>query len=436
MREMKFSGIEWIGNIPEDWSVRKIKQLFTVISGATPKSANSEYWDGDIVWITPADYKTDDIYVSCGHKNITKAGLESCATRLVPVNSIIFSKRAPVGAIAINTQELCTNQGCMSCIPNENTNVKFYFYIMSICQKEFEELSSGTTFKELSTEVFGDFKLPYVVQYVQDKIVKYLDKKCSEIDDVIKGKEEENQLLEEYRKSIIYEAVTKGLNPNVEMKDSGIEWIGNIPEDWGIIRLNNVFLMHSGGIWGDEEGKADVDIKCVRVADFDYEHLSVNMHEHMTKRSYANKAFQNNVLRKGDILLEKSGGGEQTPVGRAVIYDSVDKMTCANFIEYLRVNNANSPKYIVYLLSSFYQTGESKKYIKQTTGIQNLDVSAWLSTKICIPSRMEQQQISDYLDKKCEEIDNLIKGNNDLIAHLKEYKKSLIYEAVTGKIEI
>ena len=113
MRQMKDSGIEWIGEIPESWNCRKIKYCFSLVAGATPKSGNADYWDGDIVWITPADYTTESKYVSEGHKTITTEGMNSCATTLIPEGSIIFSKRAPVGLVAINTVPLCTNQGCI-----------------------------------------------------------------------------------------------------------------------------------------------------------------------------------------------------------------------------------------------------------------------------------------------------------------------------------
>ena len=117
------SGIPWIGEIPEDWNLCKIKHHFRIIAGATPKSEVGEYWDGPIPWITPADYKTNDKYVSHGKKSITQAGYDSCGTMLVPSGSIIFSKRAPVGTVAIANNNLCTNQGCLSCVPRDNSTV-------------------------------------------------------------------------------------------------------------------------------------------------------------------------------------------------------------------------------------------------------------------------------------------------------------------------
>ena len=130
MRQMKDTGIEWIGKIPETWKTLAIKHLMQLYAGATPKSDNSELWDGDIPWITPADYKTEDVYVSGGRRNISEKGLQSCATTVLPINSIIFSKRAPIGLVALNNTPLCTNQGCIGCIVNQQkANNKFYYYV-------------------------------------------------------------------------------------------------------------------------------------------------------------------------------------------------------------------------------------------------------------------------------------------------------------------
>lgn len=114
-RKMKDSRIEWIGEIPEEWNKCRIKHIFTTYSGATPKSEKKEYWDGDIIWITPADFKTEQVYIEKGKRTITFEGYKSCGATLIPPNSIVFSKRAPIGTVVINTKELCTNQGCLSC---------------------------------------------------------------------------------------------------------------------------------------------------------------------------------------------------------------------------------------------------------------------------------------------------------------------------------
>ncbi len=206
--KLKNSGIKWIGLIPASWTIRKIKTGFTIVSGATPKSERPDYWDGDIIWITPADYKTDEKYVGGGRKTLTKEGYDSCGTTIVPSGSVIFSKRAPVGTVAINTVPLCTNQGCLSCIPKEGTNSEFFYYVMSVFTEQFELFSSGTTFKEISATAFSNFALPFPQEQEQIEIASYLREKCEKINRVILEKIATIDDLETYKRSLIYEVIT------------------------------------------------------------------------------------------------------------------------------------------------------------------------------------------------------------------------------------
>ena len=160
MREMKDSGIQWIGKIPKNWDVRPIKNSLSIVSGSTPDSDKAEYWEGDVPWITPADFKTIDKYTSGGSRFITEKGYDSCSTNMIPKGSIIFSKRAPIGSVVINKIDLCTNQGCLSCIKNDKTDSAYFYYSMSIYDDVFNLFGSGTTFKEISATTFGNFILP------------------------------------------------------------------------------------------------------------------------------------------------------------------------------------------------------------------------------------------------------------------------------------
>lgn len=205
---MKDSEISWIGDVPASWNIRKIKNGFSIVSGATPKSDKKEYWDGDVIWITPADYKTEDKYIRGGRRNLSDEGYSSCGTTVVPVGSLIFSKRAPVGTVAINSVPLCTNQGCLSCIPNSTADSEYFYYAMSVFTEQFELFSSGTTFKEISANAFANFTLPCPPIAEQKEIAKYLSVKCSEIDDIRREKQALIDDMEAYKRSLIYEAVT------------------------------------------------------------------------------------------------------------------------------------------------------------------------------------------------------------------------------------
>lgn len=205
---MKDSGVEWIGEIPEGWEMKKIKQEFIIIAGATPKSDDAENWDGDIPWITPADYTTEQIYVYGGKRNLSPKGYDSCSTSLLPQGCLIFSKRAPIGLVAINAAQLCTNQGCLGCVPKDSVFTKFVYYTTSVWTEQFELYGSGTTFKEISANNFANFKLAFPPFSEQRSIADYLDQKCAEIDELIAIKSRKIEALKEYKKSVIFEYVT------------------------------------------------------------------------------------------------------------------------------------------------------------------------------------------------------------------------------------
>lgn len=207
-RPLKDSGIPWLGSVPAHWEIRMIKRIFHVFSGTTPKSENPNYWGGTFSWITPADYKTPDKYVSSGRKNLTREGLLSCGLTLLPAGSIIFSKRAPIGAVAIARSELCTNQGCLSCVPRVDLNEEYFYFLMSVFTEQFELLGSGTTFKEISLSDFSKFLLPFPPKSEQCEIVKYLNEDSNRINSVISVKQEKIAALQNYKKSIIFEYTT------------------------------------------------------------------------------------------------------------------------------------------------------------------------------------------------------------------------------------
>lgn len=202
---MKDSGVEWIGQIPEHWEVGRIKHYFKMVNGATPTSTISEFWDGEILWITPADMNDDGI-IKTGKRNITNKGFQSCGTNLVPTGSIIISTRAPIGKINIAQNPLCTNQGCKSLISRKNN--KYYYYYLISKKYILEFLGRGTTFLELSGFDLNNFNIPVPSSSEQQAIANYLDNKCAKIDAVIADKQAQLETLADYKKSLIYECVT------------------------------------------------------------------------------------------------------------------------------------------------------------------------------------------------------------------------------------
>ena len=425
----KDSGIAWIGEIPEHWDVIKTKNAFNIISGATPKTDNIAYWDGEITWITPADYKTEDIIIKSGKRNITTEGLNSCGTSIVPQGSIIFSKRAPIGLVAINAVPLCTNQGCISCIPKPYVNTKYFYYLMSVLTEWFELFGSGTTFKELSTNNFANFSLSQPSFTEQQSIATYLDQKCSEIDELIILQEEMITKLQSYKQSVITEAVTKGLDKNVPLKDSGIEWIGEIPEHW-ICTVFKKFLsepMQYGANEPAEECNYN-DPRYIRITDIKDDGTLRDD----TFKSLPLEKAKEYMLTKGDLLFARSGA----TVGKTFLYKEDYAACFAGYLIKARCNkNELLPNFVFYYtLSNVYQNWKNSIFIQST--IQNIGADKYSVMPIIIPPLSEQQSIADYLDRKCSEIDELISIKQQKIEKLKDYKKSLIFECVTGKRKV
>ena len=423
MREMKDSGVEWIGEIPVDWKLNKIKHHFSISSGTTPKSDEPEYWDGDIVWITPADFKTDDVYVSDGHRNLSQEGYRVSSLQLVPAGSIIFSKRAPIGQVVINAIDLCTNQGCLTAVLNDDSDVRFYRYVMSIATEEFELAGSGTTFKEISATSFGNILLPLTSKQEQTKCADYLDVKSSKIDEIIEKQQAIIEKLKEYKLSIITEAVTSGINPDVEMKDSGSVWFGSIPINWQMKRLKYVF--HIQKDIAGEEGHTVLSITQRGIIPKDFSN-----NEGQFAKSYAN--YQ--LVHKGDFAMNHM----DLLTGWVDIskYEGVTSPDYRVFV--LNDKNGMCPEYYLYMMQMcysariFYGLGQGVSGM----GRWRLQADKFLNFHIPIPPYDEQKIIADYITDKVNHIEVEIDKRNKLIEKYQEYKKSLIYEVVTGKKEV
>ena len=430
MRVMKDSGIEWIGEIPQDWGLRRIKTNFDVIAGATPKSGEASYWDGDIPWITPADYTTEGVYVSAGHKSITQDGLNSCATSLIPEGSIIFSKRAPVGLVAINSNPLCTNQGCLSCVPKDLVDAKYFYYVMSIYGEQFDLFASGTTFKEISADAFANFKLPYPDFETQKQIASFLDTKCAEIDALIAAKEKTNTLLKERRQSIIYEAVTKGLDPTAPMKDSGVEWIGEIPEVWEIAALKRLGTPATGSTPSkDNTDYWDGDIPWVSSKDMKSDYL-LDSEDHITQAAVDECGLT--LFTPGTLIFcVRSGILRHTfPVAVSTL-----PVTINQDLRALSLTGDVNPAFLLYYMRGMNDTIVSL-YQKIGATVESIEMDWFMYFPVVLPSREEQDHIVEVLDSRCSSLDQIVKQNEVTVRQLKEYRQSLIYEAVTGKMEV
>ena len=426
MREMKDSGIEWFGKIPKKWTIKPIKYLYTIRSGATPKSNDNDSWDGNIVWVTPADFKTEDKYISSGARNISEKGYRTCNTTLVPEKSIIFSKRAPIGTVVLSKGKLCTNQGCLSCVNNDTYNSLYYYYLMSILTEQFNLYGYGTTFMEISANNFANFKFVVPPKYEQDIIAKYLDKECAKYELITKDIQRQIEVLQEYKQSVITEAVTKGLDKNVAMKDSGIDWIGNIPQHWAVKKIKYIGDSRNGLTYKPTDIVDENDGTLVlRSSNIQDGKLTFN------DNVYVSSIIPKNLKVKKDDILICSRNGSRELIGKNTLIDNVD----ATFGAFMMIYRCIAPRFIYYVLNSevfkYYLGTFFTSTINQLTGtnFNNMKI-------VFCPNEKERQKITNYLDKKCSKLDAIIADKQKQLDTLTEYKKSLIYEYVTGKKEV
>lgn len=219
-----------------------------------------------------------------------------------------------------------------------------------------------------------------------------------------------------------------------EYKSSGVEWLGEVPGHWEVKRLKWTIVGCFNGIWGDDADAGDDDILCVRVADFDREGFRVELTE-PTIRSVTNRERRNRLLQQGDLLLEKSGGGELQPVGAVVQYQLDNPAVCSNFVARLAVHEDHDSRFLAYFHSHLYQGRVNFRSIKQTTGIQNLDSDAYLSELIGLPPAKEQRAIAAFLDCETARIDALIGKKRRFIELLQEKRAALISRAVTRGLD-
>ncbi len=429
MREMKDCGIEWIGDIPVSWDTIKLKFYGKIYNGSTPKSDNPEYYDGDITWVTPADMDNASTIIN-SKKTITEAGLESCGTNLVPKNSIVISTRAPIGVVCIAGKELCTNQGCKSIVPKDISCAKYPYYFLLTQSDTLNMLGKGTTFLELSTSDLSNYKIPFPAKKEQQAIADYLDGECARIDGIVTTQRQIIEKLKEYKKSVITEAVTRGLNPDVPMKDSGIDWIGKIPEYWEISKLKYYSKYITDGTHTTPEYLADgvpfLSIKDISAGKLDFsntKYISQQQHEELSKHA---------PIEKGDILFTRIG-----TLGVSVIVETDIAFDIFVSVGLLKPRDNINTKYLNYVMNSeyYYQYIQLVK-AGEGTSAAKFNLSDVSNSPIVCPLLSEQQAIADYLDRKCSEIDSIIEKRERMIELMTEYKKSLIYECVTGKKEI
>ena len=305
MRAMKGSGIEWIGEIPADWEVSTIKREYVFQTGWTPDTTHEEYFVGENIWINISDMKSKVVYDS--EKHISDEAVRLASMNISPKGSLLYAFKLSVGAVSFCGIDMYTNEAIATFLPGKN-NLRFLYYTAPIfIIKNANENIYGA--KLLNQKLIRNAKIVIPPLEVQKRIADYLDHKCRQIDTIIARQQEVIEKLKAYKLSVITEAVTKGLNPNVPMKDSGVEWIGEIPEHWKMVRLK--FLLshiidcpHETPIYS-----ADGDYLVIRTADQDLGKLRAAEDMYRLDEGEYQNRIRRMPLEKDDIVYGRERDG-------------------------------------------------------------------------------------------------------------------------------
>jgi len=430
----KESGNEWLGELPENWDVKKITYLFkTISSGTTPKSDNPKFYESGIIpWVNTGDLN-DSILDSCD-KLVTELAIkEHSSLKQYEPGAIIFAMYgATIGKISILNFSATVNQACCVFADPQETITKFVFYWLFGFRKKIISLATGGGQPNISQDILRGLRLPYPTQQEQKSIATFLDRETSKLDILIREQKELITLLQEKRQALISNAVTKGLNPKAKMKDSGVEWLGEVPEHWEVKKLGRLCSRIGSGKTpsGGAEIYSDSGVIFLR---------SQNIHDEgmeLSDVAFIDFAIDEEMawsrVKAGDILINITGAS----IGRTcLVPDGFSRANVNQHVCTIRLMQQSARKFISIQLKSYYFK-RLIEAIQDGGNRDSLNFDQISSFKVLIAPLSEMNVICDFLDRALDNLNSLIKEAEETIELMHEHRASLISEAVTGKIDV
>ena len=400
------------------WNMVPLGLVAKFHTGWTPPSGDDRYYGGCHKWANISDVGIRDLHET--ERTISDYALERQAGAK-PANpgDLLFPFKLSIGAVSFAREKMYTNEAIAVFPPNEKFDLRFFYYALPY----FLLKNAGVNIYGaplLNATLIKQARVPAPPIESQHRIADFLDRETSEIDAAVADLDRYVELLEQRRLFTVDEV----LNSNEA-----------VTSEWTEMSLKFVIRERFVGDWGGEPGTAEVDSVCVRVADFDRPTNTVN-DQVPTTRSYSRAKYEAKRLQHHDILVERSGGGDKTPVGSAMLYTGGDEALCANFIEVVRLKEDQLPEYWVHILRREYMGRNTMRFVKQTTGIQNLDPQSFYDQKFPVPSLNEQHSLAEELRQRTSEIDSLIAESTRLRGLLLKRRSVLITEVVTGRKQV
>ena len=437
-RQMKDSGVEWIGQIPEDWDVARLcdiksEKKFAIVDGPFGSAiSTNDYREKGVPLIRISNLKNgevsdeDMVYIS---EELAESVRRSC----IGLSDIVFAKTgATIGKCGINRliKYGILASSCIKISISHKYNCDYFYYIFSTDQfnQALRNTCTGTTRDTINLTPFSKLNVLLPPYCIQNRIASYLDRKCAEIDAIIAKQQQIIEKLKEYKLSVITEAVTKGLDPNVPMKDSGVEWIGKVPENWQLSHIGNLVEMGSGGTPDRKKTEywENGNIPWMSSGEINNEYIYSTI-EQITELGLQNSNAK--ILPVNTVMLGLIGQGKTK--GLAAILKN--EVCCNQNLAYLFADEKFLHyRYLFYCFKAMYF------YMRGLVGESQAGIYSYFLKKLYIPLPDTERQIkiSDYLDAKCKAIKTTIAVRESIIERFTDYKRTLIYEIVTGKREV
>lgn len=441
--EYKDSRVEWIGQIPKDWDMWKISHACDYIaSGTTPKSDDeSRYYGGEILWVTTGELR-ENVVLDTQKKVTQRALLDMPTLRIHPEGSVsIAMYGATIGRLGMFGREATTNQACCVMPPSKILFNKYLFYWLFATRQEVINLSSGGGQPNVNQEKIASLKVSAPEYTLQIQIANFLDHETAKIDTLIEKQQQLIKLLKEKRQAVISHAVTKGIpnkeHPNVPMKDSGVEWLGEVPAHWVVSPLKHFISDNKGAV---KVGPFGSHLKNIDMLDSDVKVIaqknviakSANIGEaFISWRKYEElKTF---TIEKRDLLVTTRG-----TLGRAYIYESDELAILHPCLIRLQCNEEKIiPELLAIIIERSGYAMEQILISSNSTTIEVIYSESLINTVICIPNSLtEQLSLLGYIKQQDIHFDTLIDKATNFIELMQERRTALISAAVTGKIDV
>lgn len=428
----KESGVEWLGEIPSEWQCMKIKRLTVVKRGASPRPIDdSKYFDenGEFAWVRIADVTASERYLENTTQRLSQLGSSLSVKRFS--GDLFLSIAGTVGKPIISKIKCCIHDGFVW-FPYLKKNPEFFYYLFST-GLPYQGLGKMGTQLNLNTDTVGDINLPIPNDEEISSIVRFLDYTTGLIDSFIANRQKQIELLKEQKAGIINKAVTKGINPNAKMKDSGIEWIGEIPEHWEVWKLKFLTKKISKGTTPSTEGREILEsgkIRFLKAENITPEGIS-RLPEFFIDEE-TNQILKRSQLQKNDILFVIAGA----TIGKAaIITDEFIPANTNQAVCFIRLKRNVLPELILNQLQSCYI--KNKMSVESVVAAQpNISMENIGNFQIFLPPIEEQNILLKFIKDEATNFDTLISKYQKQIALMQEYRTSLISQAVTGKIDV